>query len=283
MAEDTRNAGRNGRNAGRSAGQQAAGMVNEQTLIKIARVGVAGLGVVYLLLAWLSAQVALGGTGGQKADNTGALKELAGNTAGKFLLGLLVVAFAAYTLWQALMAYSGYQHKQGKERVMKRVGAGAKAVLGATLAITCFRLVTGSSQKSASSQQEGLTAKLLNAPAGQVLVVVAGLVIIGVAAYIGYRGYTRSFLEKLEGHVDHRVELLGVAGYFARAIVFGTLGILVVIAGVTHDKEKSGGLDEALRTLAEQPFGTALLLAVAVGLAAFGVYELITARQAREG
>ena len=194
-----------------------------------------------------------------------------------------MVGFVAYTLWQALEAITGYQSKQGGERVLKRVGSAGKAVLGASLAIASFRFLTGGSQKSSSSQQESLTGKVLNAPAGQVLVVIAGLVIIGIAVYIGYRGYTRSFLEKLEGTVDHRVELLGVVGYLARAVVFGMLGLLVVIAGVTHDKEKSGGLDQALRTLAEQPYGTVLLLVVAIGLAAFGVYELVTARQAKEG
>jgi membrane protease YdiL (CAAX protease family) len=266
-----------------NAGRQAAALVNENTLKKIGRVGVAALGVVYLLLAWLSAQVALGGGGGEKADNTGALAKLAGSGGGKLLLGVLLVGFVAYTFWQALEAVAGYQSRQGGERMLERVKCAAKAVLGAALAITCFRFLTGSSQKSSSSQQETLTGKLLNAPAGQILVVAAGLVVIVIACYIGYRGYTRSFLEKLEGTVDRRVELLGVVGYFARAVVFGLLGVLVVIAGVTHDKEKSGGLDQALRTLAGQPYGTALLLVVALGLAAFGVYELITARQAKEG
>jgi hypothetical protein len=290
MAGNSARQGNPKRSPTESAGRQAAAMINEDTLTKIGRVGVAGLGVVYVLLGWLSAQIALGGQGGkgargggQAADNTGALKELAGNPAGKLLLAVLIVGFAAYTLWQALMAFSGYQQRQGGERVLKRVGAGAKAVLGFSLALTCFRLVTGGSQKNASDQQQDLTGKLLGAPGGQVLVVVAGLVIIGIAAYIGYRGYTGEFLEKLEGTVSHWVELLGKFGYLARAVVFGVLGILVVVAGVKHDPEKSGGLDEALRTLAGQPYGTALLLAVAVGLAAFGVYELITARQAKEG
>jgi hypothetical protein len=266
-----------------SAGRQAAALVSEDTLKKIGRVGVAALGVVYLLLGWLAAQVALGGGGGEKADNTGALAKLAGNTGGKLLLGVLLVGFLAYTLWQALEAASGYQSKQGGERMLERVKCAAKALLGAALALTCFRFLTGSSQKSSSSQQETLTGKLLSAPAGQVLVVVAGLVIVGIAVYIGYRGYTRSFLEKLEGAVSHRVVLLGVVGYLARAVVFGILGVLVVVAGVTHDKDKSGGLDQALRTLADQPFGRVLLFATALGLAAYGVYELITARQAREG
>jgi hypothetical protein len=79
------------------------------------------------------------------------------------------------------------------------------------------------------------------------------------------------------------VELLGVAGYLARAVVFGVLGVLVVVAGFRDEASRARGLDAALKTLAGQPYGTALLLAVAAGLAAFGVYELITARHAREG
>jgi hypothetical protein len=60
--------------------------------------------------------------------------------------------------------------------------------------------------------------------------------------------------------------------------VYGTLGILVLIAAVQFDPGKSRGLDQALRTLAAQPAGDFLLIAVALGIAAYGVFCFFQAR-----
>ena len=263
--------------------RRAAGWLEGDTLTKVGRFGVVGLGVVYLLLAWISGQVALGGSD-KSADNTGAMKELAENGFGRALLAVLAVAFAAYAVWQVAQAAAGFHHvADERKRTGKRVAAGAKALVGVALSVTAFRLVAGSGQKDSSEQQKDLTARVLGAPGGQALVVVVGLAVVAFAAFLAYRAWTRSFLEKLDRRPSHRVELLGVAGYLARAVVFGVLGVLVVVAGFSDEASRARGLDSALKTLAGQPYGTALLLAIAAGLAAFGVYELITARHAREG
>jgi hypothetical protein len=54
--------------------------------------------------------------------------------------------------------------------------------------------------------------------------------------------------------------------------------VLVVDAAVTHQPAKSGGIDRALLTLRDQPFGPVLLLVAALGLLIFGVYGLCEAR-----
>jgi multisubunit Na+/H+ antiporter MnhC subunit len=271
------------RDSAEAGARRAAGKLQDDTVTKVGRFGVAGLGVVYLLVAWLAAQVALGGSD-KSADNTGALKELAENSFGTVLLAVLAVAFAAYAVWQVIQAAADFHHvTDDRKRTLKRVAAVAKALIGVALSISSFRLVAGSGQKDSSEQQKDLTARLLGAPGGQALVVVIGVAVVAFAAFLAYRAWTRSFLEKLDRRPSHRVELLGVAGYLARAVVFGVLGVLVVVAGLRDEASRSRGLDAALKTLADQPYGTALLLATALGLAAFGVYELITARHAREG
>ena len=59
------------------------------------------------------------------------------------------------------------------------------------------------------------------------------------------------------------------------------VGVLFALAGITHDPNKAGGLDQALRTLLGLPFGQILLTAVALGIAAFGVYCFVWARHAK--
>jgi type IV secretory pathway VirB2 component (pilin) len=61
-------------------------------------------------------------------------------------------------------------------------------------------------------------------------------------------------------------------------VVFALAGILVIDAAVTHNAAKSGGVDTALLTLRDQPFGRVLLILAALGLVIFGVYGLCEAR-----
>jgi hypothetical protein len=74
------------------------------------------------------------------------------------------------------------------------------------------------------------------------------------------------------------VERLGQVGTTARGIVVALAGILVIEAAVTYKPSKAGGIDKALLTLRDQPFGEALLILAAIGLVLFGVYGLSEAR-----
>jgi Domain of Unknown Function (DUF1206) len=59
------------------------------------------------------------------------------------------------------------------------------------------------------------------------------------------------------------VKWLGAIGTIAHGLVFALAGVLVTIAAITHNASDSGGIDRALLTLRNQPFGE-------VPLAAFG-------------
>ena len=99
------------------------------------------------------------------------------------------------------------------------------------------------------------------------------------------KGVRKKFLQDLAGTggraVAPVVVRLGQTGYVAKGIALGVVGGLVVAAAVTTDPERAGGLDEALRTLRDQPFGPALLLVTALGIAAYGGYSFARARFAR--
>jgi hypothetical protein len=56
------------------------------------------------------------------------------------------------------------------------------------------------------------------------------------------------------------------------------VGIFLVQAADANEAGASKGLDQTLRTVAAEPFGKLLLLAVAVGLAAYGLYSLVEMR-----
>jgi hypothetical protein len=55
----------------------------------------------------------------------------------------------------------------------------------------------------------------------------------------------------------------------------------VIDAAITHQASESGGLDKALLTLRNQPYGEFLMMLAALGLVVFGIYGLCEARWRR--
>jgi hypothetical protein len=116
-----------------------------------------------------------------------------------------------------------------------------------------------------------------------VLVAAVGLGIVSVGAYLAYKGLAEKFTKHLDGKAtsgERRkpIVLLGKVGYTAKGAALGVVGLLFVVAAITHEAHKSGGLDQALTTLLGQPFGPVLVSAMAVGIASFGLYCFAWAR-----
>jgi len=86
---------------------------------------------------------------------------------------------------------------------------------------------------------------------------------------------------ELDGNTRAAVRRLGMVGTIARGLVFALTGVLVASAAWTYNAAKASGLDGALKTLRDQPFGGLLLGLAALGLIAFGVYGLAEARYRR--
>lgn len=250
-----------------------------------ARIGLVAYGVVHLLVAWIALQVAW--SGGGDASSGGALRTLAEQPFGRTMLWITVLGMVALVLWQLGTALWGYTSDDGFDRVRKRLTAGGRAVVYGALAASAVKIASGSASGSGGdSQEEGLTADLLAAPAGRVLVTVVGIAILAVGAAQIYRGLSDSFTHDLEvqattGSSGSAVLAVGRIGYVAKGIAIGVVGGLFVWAALTYDPEKAGGLDDALTTVRDQPFGPYLLTFVALGLAAFGLFCFAWARHAR--
>ena len=264
----------------KGAGQSAIRSADSPWVKALGQSGVAAIGVVYLLLAWICLQICFGGSS-ESADNSGAMQQISQAPLGRVLLGAMALGLAAYALWQGIEAAIGFEGFDRKNKIVKRVSAAAKAVFGVALGIQALKYATGGGGSSSSQKQADWTAKLLGAPAGQVLVVIAGLAVLGFAGYLVYEGVTEKFLEKVEGGEGRTVTLLGQVGFTARGVAFGILGILMMVAGVRHQPNKAAGLDAALKTLAGQPYGVLLLVLVALGLAAYGAFQIVTCRSRR--
>ena len=123
-------------------------------------------------------------------------------------------------------------------------------------------------------------------PAGQVIVLVTGLIIIGVGVAGIVKGVTKSFSEEIDTSsmspvVRKGVARLGQVGYIAKGVALGVVGGLLSYAALTFERKKTQGLDGALHMIVVQPFGRFLLTAVALGFMAFGLFAMLQSRYRR--
>lgn len=238
------------------------------------RIGLVAYGLVHLLVAWLAVQLALGDKS-ENASNNGALHTLAEQPLGGVLVWAVAIGLVLLVLWRVLEAAFGHQEEpEDSERWRKQAASLFKAVLYGVLAWSAIKAALGDGSKGGT---DSTTAKLMNLPAGQWIVVLAGLAVIGYGGYLAYRGWSEKFREHLDAEGTSCKEgsayvTFGKFGYIAKGIAIAIVGGLFVYAGVTHEARKSGGLDQALQTVREQPFGTALLIGIALGIACYGLF-----------
>ena len=264
-----------------SAGRAARSAGSNPHLKTLARVGYAVNGLLHGLIGAIAISVAVG-AGGESADQSGALGEVAKSPGGVFVLWAIVVGLAALGVWQLLQAFlvPGDDPKKVWAHRAKEIGKGVAYLAVAGTAVTVA--VSGSASSSGSTQSASAT--VLGLPGGPALLIVAGLAVLAIGVYFVYKGVARTFTEDLAvpgGTLGRATVGLGVAGYVAKGIAVGVVGILVIVAGFTVDPSQSTGLDGALRSLAELPFGVAILVLVGLGLIAYGLYCLARARFAR--
>lgn len=245
----------------------------------LARAGLTARGVIYILVGWVAVLVALGHSS-READQQGALHMLAGKSYGLVSLWLLAIGFAGYALWrlgEAAFGVTGDRPGAGP-----RIKSLARAVIYAGLSYLTFTVISGT-DRSQSRRQQDITATAMHHPAGRVLVGVVGLVIVACGIVLAVEGARKKFMKYLQtarmsARMRRVVRLLGMAGTIARGLVFALVGVLVVDAALTHKAAESRGIDKALLTLRDQPFGEILMLLAALGLVIFGIYGLCEAR-----
>ncbi|MGE0216812.1 DUF1206 domain-containing protein [Mycolicibacterium sp.] len=258
-----------------------------------ARAGFAASGVLHLLVAYIIGRLAFTGQGGGgqgSADQSGALATLAGQTGGAVLLWVVAVGLVALGLWRIAEAVLGAkprdesaQRSNGSSSdkpAHKRAKSLALAAVNFAIAVSAARYAMGSGQSS-SQQNAGLSAQLMQSGWGKALLIAVGIGVAVVGGYHIYKGASEKFLDDLRVSGGRLITATGVTGYIAKGLVLGGAGLLVVVATVQADPAKASGLDAAVKTLGQAPFGKFLLVAAALGIAAFGAYSFVRSRHSR--
>ena len=255
---------------------------NSPAFRALARAGLVARGIIYILIGWVAILVAVGQSS-READQEGALQLLAGKPYGIVSLWLLGIGFVGYALWrfsEAAFGVTGEGNGAGP-----RLKSLLRGLVYAGFAYLTFQVISGAHSNEATKQQD-VTASVMHHAGGRWLVGIVGLIVVIAGVALIAQGIRRRFMRylatsQMSPRTRRVVEWLGVIGTVARGVVFALAGILVIDAAVTYSPSKAGGVDRALLTLRDQPFGEFLLGLAAAGLIIFGIYGLCEARWRR--
>lgn len=252
----------------------------------LARAGLTAKGLLYLVLGVMAVRLGLGTGSADQTSQSGAIETLATQPFGQALVGALALGLLAHGAWQLVATLTGDPVED--DDALHRAKYAAKTViylgLGGLAVSVLFRHGGAGSASGESSDQAA--AAILDLPGGTWIAIAIGLVVMGVGVYeIVHHGHGAAFMGRI-GHTGvagarRNVERAGRAGYVALGIVALITGGFFVVAAVRHDPEQSKGMSEALQTLSDQPWGTGLLLGVAVGVVLYGLFCLAEARYRR--
>ena len=202
------------------------------------------------------------------------------------MLWTAAVGLLALALWRLAETVVGphpgerSHGDQDDSSLWKRFKALGLAILYLALAFSAARFAMGSG-KSSSQQNAGMSAQLMQSGWGKALLIAVGLVVLAVGGYHVYKGISERFLKDLRVSGGRSITAIGVVGYVAKGLVLAGAGLLVIVATLNSDPSKSTGIDSAVKTLGEAPFGKVLLVVAAAGLAAFAVYSFVRSRHGR--
>jgi hypothetical protein len=254
------------------------------SMLVAARLGYAARGLVYAVVGILSLLYALG-EGGELTDTKGALERLGAQAFGNALLWLTAAGLACYALWSAVRAaLDPEHHSHDLKGVATRLGLAFAALTHGALAVYAAQAAYGTA-RDASNGSETWAAKALALPFGQLLLAIGGCIAIGFGAFQLYRAAKNKPEEKLatermSPRAQRVCRALGRLGQVARGLVFPVIGISLVVAAVRARPSEANDMGEALRELASAPLGHVVLVVVALGLFAYGLYQAVLARYA---
>lgn len=267
----------------------------EEHIAKVRSAGFFTKGVVYLLVGALTLMAALG-LGGDIASRDGVVSFLLALPAGKLLGGLVALGLIAYSLWRLSQVFLRPKKKGKKPDGVKSFFTRFRFLyssllygfiaysFGKPLVLDIFGHENPSTGKG-DDQKEAALGELLTHDWGKFLIWALAAIVAIQAIWQFRLAYNAHFMKKIDHtpNVKHEYELIrksGRFGYAARGVVFSIISFFLVQVILNHNAKVYKGTEGALQYLLSFSYGSWLLAITALGLAGYGLFNVMVARHA---
>lgn len=245
----------------------------------VARFGYAARGLVYVATGLFALAAAL--TRGSGAVGTeGALARLAQGPFGAAWLWIAGAGLLAFAVWRFVQAgFDPDQGGVGRGRALHRLNRAISGAVHAALGWSAFQALDGLEDLAEEADARAQAAQILALPFGDLLLWGAAAALAVAAGGNLWKAWKHDFAEDLGASRTARrwAPWLGRAGYAARGLVFALVALFLARAALSQDAGAARSVGGAMQALETQPFGSALLAAVAAGFLAFGAYAFVQA------
>jgi hypothetical protein len=262
------------------------GQQPDKWIERLARLGYATKGIVYMIVGLLATMAAFN-WGGRITGTEGAFQAIASQPFGKAMLFLVAVGLWGYVLWQFVQAIKDPEHRDtGAAALGRRLSYAVSGLIYSGLALSALKLVFGKSSGSGGAGSEQQTATLLSQPFGRWLVAAVGLASIAYGFYSFYQAYSTRFrrrlkLSQMSPTAEQWATRVGRVGLTAKGVVAVIIGYFFIQAARVADASQAQTAAGALQALERQPNGACLMGIVALGLVAYGMHLAVQARYRR--
>ncbi|MBW9050950.1 DUF1206 domain-containing protein [Rhizobium mesosinicum] len=243
----------------------------------LAKSGYTARGIVFLLVAGLAL---FSGVSGGRPETKSALSTLLQQPFGRVWVGLIGLGLLGFVVWRLAQSLADSDGRgSGAKALVIRIAWFGSAVTYLSLAAFAIghALIFGGGSDEAG--EKDLAEWIMSKPFGSYLAITVGAGFIIGGGITAAKGLTKKFERYLRiPNKSGAITAICIYGLVARGLVFAITGVLFAYAGFRVDPAQAGSIADALQWLRQLPFGSVLYIAVAVGLAAFGFYNLVEAR-----
>ena len=156
---------------GANLAQGAAGEAAQHPWVKnLARVGLAAIGVVYMLVGGLAFRLALGSGGGDGSapDQQAALQKIQAAPMGRLVLGLIALGLFGYLVWRLTEAFADIEGEGDEPKgLAKRAGHAVNGLVYGGIGLQAGLMALGRSSGGGDASQQEWTARFMSLPFGR--------------------------------------------------------------------------------------------------------------------
>jgi hypothetical protein len=217
----------------------------------------------------------------KNGDKEGAFKLIYEQPFGKILLIAIAIGLLGYVMLRFFQAYKDIDNKGNDMKgVFTRIGYALSGLLYLGLGAYALKLVLAGTGGAGGDSRQFVVSKVLGYPAGEYIVGIAGLIVIGMGIYQIIRGVTGKFMKKIQlvrSNMKDFFKRAGTVGYISRGIVLAIIGYFLFHAALRSNAQEAQGTGAAFDFL-QNNFGSVMMALVALGLIGYGIFTFVKAK-----